>query len=348
VKKQEEKYRDAVFVIMEERSCPIYDMGEELKVQNFNLVTSYYKPSCLHLSFKIADLVTMKESNGGSSQKAGGQKAPFDCGGGCEEGRIFFDYKKDKDFATLQMKMLREGQEQRKRQLLAQHFEVLRKLEIFRPLNDNSLADLALLLDFKTIPPNKRVVKKGAPGNNLYFILSGRVAVINDNRARVAELKAGEIFGEMSLLSGEPVSNSIHTIEETEFATLSLKNFRDILRSYHILQLFILKLLVDRSQTVALRTGNITSGMTGTLAEISTAELFRMIRAARKTGAVHLSLPEGRAVVFFKDGGIVYARYAKHRQMEAVFAMLDAISGNFSYTRGIPKELEKSPPIGEV
>ncbi len=99
-------------------------------------------------------------------------------------------------------------------------------------------------------------------------------AVINDHGTKVAEIKAGEIFGEMSLLSGEPVSNSIHTTEETQVAMLSVKNFRDILRRYQILQLFLLKLLVDRAQTVALRTGNITSGMTGKLAEINASRSF--------------------------------------------------------------------------
>ena len=245
----------------------------------------------------------------------------------------------------MQMKLLKKAQEQRNSRLLKQHCAELRKFDIFKPLNDSSLIDLALLLEFKTIPKHKRVVKKGAPGNKLYIILKGTVAVTNKDHSKVAELQAGEIFGEMSLLSGEPVSNSIHTIEETKVATLSVKHFRDILKGYHLLQLFLLKMLVDRSQAVALRSGNITSGMTGKLADISTADLFQMLNLARKTGAIHLSLQDGKAVVFFKEGDIVYARYAKYRQKEAVSALLDAKSGNFAYTRGIPKELEKAPSI---
>lgn len=341
-------YRDAVFVIMEERSCPIYDIGDELKVQNFSLVTSQYKASCLHLALKVADIITIKKNVIGSSQLAGGPNIQFDCGG-CEEGIIHFEYKKDKDFATPQMRMLKEAKERRNRTRIEQYFGELRKLEIFKPLNDVALADLTLLLEFKTIPKDKRVVKKGAPGNNLYIILKGTVAVISDDRTKLAELKAGEIFGEMSLLSGEPVLHSIHTIEETQVATLSLKHFRDILRSYHVLQFFLLKLLVDRAQAVVLKSGKITSGMTGNLAEISAVKLFQMIKSGRETGAVHLSLQEGRAVVFFKDGSIVYARYAKYRQKEAVYALLDVKNGHFRYTGGIPKEVEKLPPIiGEV
>jgi CRP/FNR family transcriptional regulator, cyclic AMP receptor protein len=338
-----DKYRNAVFLIVQERACPIYNVGEELKVQDFILVISAYKPSCLHLAQKIADIVTIKDTISGFSPMSW-QKSQFDCGG-CE-GMIHFEYKKEKDFATLQMKMLQETKDRRRRALLEQHFRELRKLALFKPLNDHALIDLTLLLEFKTIPINSRVVKKGAPGNHLYIILKGMVAVINDDGSKITEIKTGEIFGEMSLLSGEPVSNSIHTTEDTQVAMLSVKNFRDILRSYQILQLFLLKMLIDRAQTVALRSGNITSGMTGKLTDINAVDLFKLINSTQKTGGLHLSLKEGKAVVFFKEGEIVYARYQKHHQKEAVYALMGEKNGHFSYTRGIPRELEKSPPIG--
>ena len=343
MKKPVDKYCDAVFLITAECSCPVYNVGEELKVQNFCLSITSYKPGCLHLARRIADILTVKDNISGLPQISG-TKSQFDCGG-CD-GMIHFEFKKEKDFATLQMKMLQEAEERRRRKLVEQHFGELRKLDLFTPLDDHSLIDLTLLLEFKTIPHDKRVVKKGAPGNHLYIILKGMVAVIKDDGSKAIEIKAGEIFGEMSLLSGEPVSNSIHTTEDTLVAMLSLKNFRDVLRRYQKLQFFLLKMLVDRAQTVALRSGNITSGMTGKLAEINAADLFRLINSKQKNGAVHLSLKEGKAVIIFKKGEIIYARFQRHRQKQAVFALLNAQNGHFSYTRGIPKELENSPPIG--
>jgi CRP/FNR family cyclic AMP-dependent transcriptional regulator len=341
---KQDKHRNAVFVVTEEHSCPIYDIDDELRVQDFSLVTSNYKASCLHLARILGDIVTKDKEVSGVQQKTGVQNIRFDCGG-CGESRMFFAYKKEKDFATLQMKMLKVSQERRNSAQLKHHFRELRKLDIFKPLNDSSLIDLALLLEFTTIPENKRVVKRGTPGNRLYIVLQGPLAVTNSSHTKIAELKAGEIFGEMSLLTGEPVSNSIHTLEESQLATLSVKHFREILRGYHVLQLFLLKLLVDRSQKVALKSGNITSGMTGNLTDTSTADLFQMISLGRKTGALHFSLPQGKAVVFFREGDVVYARYARHRQKEALSALLDEKSGQFGYTRGIPNDLEKSPPI---
>jgi len=46
--KPEEKYRDAVFLITEERSCRIYNGGEELRVQNFNLLEVVEKTGDKH------------------------------------------------------------------------------------------------------------------------------------------------------------------------------------------------------------------------------------------------------------------------------------------------------------
>ncbi len=337
-----ETYSDAVFIISAERSCPVYNVGEELKVQNFCLSITSYKPGCLYLAQKIADILTEKNKIGGIP-KTTAPKSQFDCGR-CD-GIIHFEYKKEKDFATMQMKMLKDSESQRRKHLIEKHFGELRKLDIFKPLDDHSLVDLTLLLEFKTIPKDKRVVKKGAPGNDLYIVLKGKVAVIKDLGTKAVEISAGEIFGEMSLLSGEPVSNSIHTTEDTLVAMLSLKNFRDILRSYQKLQFFLLKILVDRAQTIALRSGNITSGMTGKFSEISIVNLFQLLHSKRKTGTVKFSVKEGKAVVFFKEGQIVYARFQKNSQKEAVYALLGAQNGSFSYTRGIPYELRKSQPI---
>ena len=264
MKKQGNKFRDAIFIVIEERSCPIYNVDEEFKVENFSLSVPAHKSYCLYLAQEIANIITSKESYGGIL-KFGGQKPKFDCGG-CE-GLIHFEFKKERDFATPQMKLLNETEERRRRQHLDTFFGVLRNLDFFESLDDDTLSDLTMLLDMKNIPSDKVVIKKGDAGSNLYIVLKGKVAVIADDGSRIAEMGAGEIFGEMSLLSGEPVTSSIHTIADSQLAMLSSKNFKHVLKKYPVLQLFLFKMLVSRAQILTLRSGNITSGMTGELAE---------------------------------------------------------------------------------
>ena len=223
-----DKFHDAVFLIISERSCPFYNVGEELKVENFSLSVSSYKAGCLYLAQKIVKIVTPKDGVSGFA-KNDCQKSKFDCGG-CE-GMIYFEYKKEKEFATLQMKLLKETEDRRRRKRLEKYFGELRKLNIFKSLDDHSLSDLTLLLEFKTVLVDKIVIKKGAPGNNLFIILKGLVAVIAEDGSKIAEIGADEIFGEMNLLTGEPVTHSIHTLQATQVAMLSVKNFRDALKS---------------------------------------------------------------------------------------------------------------------
>ena len=222
----------------------------------------------------------------------------------------------------------------------------MRNLDIFESLEDDALSDLTLLLELTTIPIDKVVLKKGDPGSNMYIVLSGQVAVMADDGTRIAEMGEGKIFGEMSLLSGEPVTSSIYTLAETQVAKLSVKNFKHVLKKYPVLQLFLFKLLVVRAQTMTLRSGNITSGMSGELAEISIVDLLQLINSSQKTGRLDLALEEGKAMVFFKEGEIIHARLLTLRNKEAVYALLPVKSGHFAYTKGIPQELDKLPPIG--
>jgi len=90
-----DKYNDAVFLITEEKGCPVYNVGEELKVQDFCLSITSYKPGCLHLGQKLASILTEKGNITNTPQSSTVQ-SQFDCGG-CE-GLIHFEYKKEKDF----------------------------------------------------------------------------------------------------------------------------------------------------------------------------------------------------------------------------------------------------------
>lgn len=343
-------YEDAIFLIIEERACPLYEVGEEIKVENASLSISSYKPGCLHLARKVSNIVKGHDGLsgfaplGGMTSSLGTKKSIYNCGG-CQ-GMIHYEFKQEKDYATLQMKLLKDSEEQRKRQHLKKFFGQLRRLKIFDSLEDDALKDLTLLLDLKTILPEKVVVKKGDPSNYLYIVLKGVVAVIGDDGSKLSEMREGEMFGETSLLSGEPATNSIHTLEATQVALLSVKNFKSVLKKFPVLQIFLFKLLVERAQANTLRSGNITSGMAGELDEIAAVDLFQLINSSQKTGIVELVLKKGRALVCFSEGEIVHARFHELRDKDALFALLGAKKGRFNYRRGIPAELTKLPPIG--
>ena len=337
------EYRNAIFIITEERSCPIYNVGEELKVENDALTVPEAKPACLMLVRELMKVVADKQSMERFTP-SGVKKFKFECGG-CV-GLIRFEFKKAREFATLQMKLLAVAEQRARMRHLDKFFDVLRSLDIFEPLDEDSLRDLSAQLQLKEFSENKIILKKGDPGTSLYIVLEGRVAVIGDEGQTLSEMTSGEIFGEMSLLSGEPVTTSIHSREKTNLAILSSKDFKHVLNKYPVLQVFFYRMLVDRSQANTIRAGTISSGMTGRLSEINAVELFQLINSSQKTGKVQLVLDDGSAGITFNEGELVKVHYKELTGKEAFFALLAKGEGNFTYTSGLSSEEKELPVLG--
>lgn len=337
------EYRNAIFIVTEERNCPIYNVGEEFKVEQMALTVPEGKAACLMMVRELMKAVAEKKSMERFSP-FGQQRVKFECGG-CT-GLIRFEFKKEKDFATLQMKLLAAAEQKARMRHLDRFYDILRKLEIFEPLNEDSLRDLSAQLQLKEFTANKIVLKKGEPGTSLYIVLEGRVAVIGEEGQTLSEMSVGDIFGEMSLLSGEPVTTTIHSREHTRLATLSSKDFKHVLNRYPVLQVFFYRMLVERAQANTMRAGTISSGMTGRLSEINAVELFQLINSSQKTGKVQLVLDDGNAVVAFNEGELIDTQYRNLEGKEAFFALLAKSEGTFTYTSGLSVEEKALPVIG--
>ncbi|MGE4559590.1 MAG: cyclic nucleotide-binding domain-containing protein, partial [Desulfobulbus sp.] len=342
-KSRRNEYRDAIFIVTEERSCPIYNVGEEFKVEDNGLTVPEGKTACLLMVRELLKAVTGKKSLERFSPQ-GIQKEKFECGG-CS-GIIRFEFKKEKGFATLQMKLLAAAEQREKMRHLDNFYDVLRKLDIFEPLNEDNLRDLSAQLQLKQYDANKVILKKGDPGTQLFIILKGRVAVIGDNGQTLSEMTTGDIFGEMSLLSGEPVTTSIHSREKTSLATLSGKDFKHTLNRYPVLQVFFYRLLVERAQSNTMRSGTISSGMTGRLSDINAVELFQLINSSQKTGKILLTLDDGNAEVAFNEGELIKTTYKDLTGKDAFFALLAKNDGSFTYSSGLAEDEEELPVIG--
>ena len=150
----------------------------------------------------------------------------------------------------------------------------------------------------------------------------------------------------MSLLSGEPVTTSIHSRERTRLAALSSKDFKHTLNKYPVLQVFFYRMLVERAQANTLRAGTISSGMTGRLTDINAVELFQLINSSQKSGRVRLVFEDGKGEVAFNEGELVRADCGPLTGKEAFFAVLARGEGSFTYTSGLTAEELALPVIG--
>lgn len=338
------EFCDAIFIVTEERRCPIYNVGDEFKVARDILTVPEIKPACLILVRQILR-VTTGQSILQHSSVFGLQKAKFECGG-CS-GLIRFEFKKEREYATTQMKLLAAAEKRKSYRELDEFKDQLQCFPVFAPLTDNDLYDLFTLLRFKKFAADEIILHQGDPGENLFIIISGKVAVVDEGGKPISELGPGGVFGEMSLLTGTPVATSVYTREETKLATLTSKDFKHVLHRYPVLHVFFYRLLIDRAgkENKKLET-DINLGLSGDVSEIHVVELFQLINSSQKTGTVRFKLVDDVAEVLFNEGEVVHVRYGDLKGRKAFFALLGVSSGQFTYSPGIPPRAHEYAVIG--
>jgi len=106
-----------------------------------------------------------------------------------------------------------------------------------------------LLLHFtpRTAAPGERLFRAGDAADGVYFIAQGAVEITVAGRQ--ITLEAGEVFGEMALLSGRPRSADVTALDYSTFAMLSERDFRQLLRKYPAIRAQITSLVAQRKAT---------------------------------------------------------------------------------------------------
>ncbi|BDD87046.1 DUF4388 domain-containing protein [Desulfofustis limnaeus] len=338
------RFRDGIFIITEENNCPLYNVGEEMEVIEGALKMPAGKTTCLVLAKDIIDLTT-EDVPYETLHQGTSEKTKFECGG-CT-GIIRFEFKKEKGYATLQMNLLAAAERKEKIREVAQYAVTLRSISLFSALSDDDLLDLSTLLEFEDYDWGFPIAQKGDPGLKLYVIISGKVDVVDDDGVVLAEMGTGDVFGEMSLLSGGPVTTTIQAAAPCKIATLSQKNFRHVLNRYPALQVFFYKLLVSRITKInEQRAEELSSGMVGQLSDISAVELCQMINTSQKTGHLKIETNEINGRILFNEGEVVKADFGFKQGKEAFYEVLALTEGRFKFTQGLTSNDRKLPVIG--
>ncbi|MBF0449831.1 MAG: ABC transporter substrate-binding protein [Candidatus Magnetomorum sp.] len=91
--------------------------------------------------------------------------------------------------------------------------ECLNDIQIFHTLSDDSKRKLSKKMHRKSYQPGEIIIQQDDPGTSVFIITEGAVSVhINlagGNNVEVGRLGAGDFFGELALLTGEPRKASI-------------------------------------------------------------------------------------------------------------------------------------------
>ncbi len=329
-------FPDVNLRIIENGRCPLYEEGDRIRLWNYALTFPDHRAACITLVLDIAEIFSEWETETRPAP-ATPPVGFFHCSG-CK-GRIRVEYGSDPSKTGDDA-----GQRRRHKGAVA---ALLKDFSIFESLDARHINDIVPFLKMKTYDKGETILTRGDPGRRLFIILSGKVAVRSGEKLPVALLGKGEVFGEMSLLSGDPVGATVSAAEPTRTLYLDSKDFRKVLNHHPSLQIYIARLLARRLARVNKeRADECASGMTGQLSEMSPAELFQVLNVNGKTGSVKLTLPGGAAEVIFREGELVGARFDAKRNKEAFYDILLQKEGRFAFSQDIPEEYRNAAELG--
>ncbi|MEE4356230.1 MAG: cyclic nucleotide-binding domain-containing protein [Desulfococcaceae bacterium] len=218
----------------------------------------------------------------------------------------------------------------------------------FQVLDENDIRHFVPLLKMKKFAPGEMILQKGEKGKNLYIIVSGLVEVLGHNDISIAFLGKGEVFGEMSLLTGEPITASVKVSEPTKVLYIDGFNFRRLLNRSASLQMYFTRMLSRRlTELNLMRSEEFDSGMMGNLSEMPPSELFQTLNVNQKSGLLRMFLPGGNSEIAFRDGKMVRAVYGNREGIQAFYAVLREKEGRFRFMGGLPPEDSKREEIGD-
>jgi len=121
-----------------------------------------------------------------------------------------------------------------------QGIEMLAQRPLFAGLSRKELESVAALGVTLEIPADQVLTKEGTIGEEAFLIVSGNAHCIVGDQVEVANLEPGDLFGEMSLLDGEPRSATV--IADTAM-TVTVFERREFVRLVETSPVVAMKLL---------------------------------------------------------------------------------------------------------
>ena len=133
---------------------------------------------------------------------------------------------------------------------LADNYNLLNDIEIFKPFPDEAKSIISEKLRNLHFREDEIIVSQGDKGDSLFIIIEGvvniRLQLEDGNIVEIARLGAGNFFGEMSLLTGEPRTATVITLTETYLFEIKKDDIAPIMEMHPEISTLLGEVLMDR------------------------------------------------------------------------------------------------------
>jgi voltage-gated potassium channel len=111
-------------------------------------------------------------------------------------------------------------------------FQILEKIPLFSGVEPGFIEEVALNLKPDVYTPGEYVFKIGQAARRMYFVIRGRLEVLNKEGKIVNTLKDGDFFGEIALFTDQPRTASIRTLTYCDLYILDKDVFEYLLERF--------------------------------------------------------------------------------------------------------------------
>lgn len=111
----------------------------------------------------------------------------------------------------------------------------LKSVRIFSSLDEESIRDMSTKATIITAKKDEVLIHEGEQGDAMYIINYGVARVythLDDSDLNLALLRAGDYFGEWSLLTGAPRAASVAAVTQMELVRIGCEEFLDLIRRF--------------------------------------------------------------------------------------------------------------------
>ena len=206
---------------------------------------------------------------------------------------------------------------------------LLAEVEVFAGLEPRELAEVAQVAVPRSYERGEVIFREGDSGDTCYVVKTGSVSVMREHQdgrvIALAELRPGQIFGELAMFDHETRSATVETLEPTTTVALLSGDVQRILRAHPEIGVKMLAALASRLrranerllqqsfQTVAGRVASALltqviarqaegSGETDVLIKATQAEIAQLAGTSRESASRFLATLEREGVVSLGRG----------------------------------------------
>ena len=129
--------------------------------------------------------------------------------------------------------------------------EVLGRVPLFAGCTRKELEFLASRTDEVDVKADHTLIKQGSPSDSFYVLLDGEATVTVDGKDR-PRLRAGDFFGEISMLDRGPATATVVTTTPVRAMVMSHAQFRDAIKGSDGLLSTVIAAAADRLRRDAL------------------------------------------------------------------------------------------------